>query len=622
MARRLITGVALALALVSGARRTLAQAADAPAPSEAAAPAPAEPVAGTPPPLPEPSPLPSDLPGLARPPATAGRGEPPPRDPAAGPAEDPGVRPAGDGANIPNATPGRPADTGPLPTAAAPPGTAPAGDAAPGGEPYVLPAERLAEGPQAVDVVVDVLAPRELNLNQPARFKIVVRNAGDTDAAGVVVRDLLPEGLEPLGANLEGQVAGQLVTWRLGDLRARTKQELEVRVRPLSVGSFDHAPTVSFLTGARARSRVTQPKLRVELTSSAPKVLKGQQVRFDIIVSNPGTGTARDVVVRARLSPGLRHEAAGEGQRDQAFEQDIAVLKPGESVKLDPLVVDSLLGGKESCEVVARSPDVIPETDEAHALQALEVVEPRLKLTLLGPATRFAGTTAPYRLAIENTGTAPALRVGVAAFPPIGGRPLVAKDSKYAYDPAKRRLLWAIPRLEPNERREFDFQVRLEGIQRYRVYASAAAAGGLSGQADCTTDVTGLADVRFVDVLERSRALDVGDQTDFEVRIKNYGTKEATRLLIGAKVSENLEVVQTAGTEDDARKNPDNPTEIFFPVIEHLAPDAELVLTIRVKALKPDIATCTVTLLYDELHGRKLAREAHTTVMGAPELRR
>jgi uncharacterized repeat protein (TIGR01451 family) len=629
MARRLSTSVAIALALAGFGRVAPAQSGDPPLPPVAEAPPLPPPgpemVEGMPPPQ-QATPPPSSVPT----PSTSLSPEGLPEDGSVRQTRGPGAQvggptpsssPPGDDAAIPNATPGRAPDTGPLPGATEPAATTPAA-ADRKTEPYVIPAERLPEGAQAVGLVVDVQAPREINLNQPAKFRIVVRNTGETDVAGVVVRDLLPEGLEPLGANLEAQIAGQLVTWTLGDLRAKAKQELEVRVRPVSVGSFDHAPTVALLTGARARTRVTQPKLRVEQTVSAAKVLKGQQVRFDILVSNPGTGPARDVVVRAKLSPGLRHDAGSEGERNQTFEQEIKTLRPGESVKLDPLVVDTLLGGKETCEVGARSPDVIPETDEAHALQTIEVVEPRLKLTLMGPTTRFAGTTAPYRLVIENTGTAPALRVGVAAFPPIGGKPLVARDAKFEYDPAKRRLLWAVPRLEPNERREFDFQVRLEGIQRYRVYASAAAAGGLSGQADCTTDVAGLADVRIVDVLERSRALDIGDQTDFEVRIKNYGSKEASRLLIGAKVSENIEVVQTAGTEDDARKNPANPSEIVFPVIDRLAPDAELVLTIRVRALKPDIATCKVTLMYDELHGRQIAGEGHTTVMGASELRR
>ncbi|HEX8203723.1 MAG TPA: hypothetical protein VF590_24820 [Isosphaeraceae bacterium] len=502
-----------------------------------------------------------------------------------------------------------------MPTATEPAEAAPAAEADRRAEPYVLPSERLPEGPQAVGLIVDAQAPREIYLNQVAKFRILIRNTGETDVAGVVVRDLLPEGLEPVGANLEAKIVGQLVTWSLGDLRARTKQELELRVRPVTLTPSSHAPTVTFQTGARARTRVTQPKLKVEQGVSASKVLKGQQVRFDITVSNPGTGPARDVVVRAKLSPGLRHDAGTEGGRNQTFEQEIKLLRPGEGVKLDPLIVDTLLGGKETCEVSARSNDVIPETDEARSVQTIEVVEPRLKLALMGPSTRFAGTTAPYRLVIENTGTAPALRVGVAAFPPLGGRPVVARDAKFEYDPAKRRLLWAVSRLEPGEHREFDFQVRLDEIKPYRVYASAAAAGGLTGQADCTTDVAGLADVRIVDVLERSRALDVGDQTDFEVRIKNYGSKEATRLLVRAFVSENLQVVQTAGTEDDAKRNPDNPTEIIFPFIDRLAPDSELVLSIRVKALKPDIATCKVTLMHDELHGRGIMAEGHTTVM-------
>ena len=41
---------------------------------------------------------------------------------------------------------------------------------------------------------VDVQAPANLNFDQPATVKIIVKNSGSTDALGVVVRDELPAG--------------------------------------------------------------------------------------------------------------------------------------------------------------------------------------------------------------------------------------------------------------------------------------------------------------------------------------------------------------------------------------------------------------------------------------------
>ena len=66
------------------------------------------------------------------------------------------------------------------------------------------------------------------------------------------------------------------------------------------------------------------------------------------------------------------------------------------------------------------------------------------------------------------------------------------------------------------------------GVGNYQVTVEARADGGLSDNANCQTDVAGLADVEF-EVLERRRVVDVDETTTFQIRIKNIGTKEATR---------------------------------------------------------------------------------------------
>ena len=43
-------------------------------------------------------------------------------------------------------------------------------------------------------------------------------------------------------------------------------------------------------------------------------------------------------------------------------------------------------------------------------------------------------------------------------------------------------------------------------------------------------------------VRERRRVVDVDGTTTFQIRLRNYGTKEATKLQISAKLSDNLVV--------------------------------------------------------------------------------
>ena len=85
----------------------------------------------------------------------------------------------------------------------------------------------------------------------------------------------------------------------------------------------------------------------------------------------------------------------------------------------------------------------------------------------------------------------------------------------------------------------FPFQVRMGGIGSYEVIADAIGEGALKVHERKTTDVIGMPDVDLV-VSESKRVVDVGGTTTFQIRLRNYGTKDATNLLVTANLSKNL----------------------------------------------------------------------------------
>jgi len=569
-----------------------------PAPPEAMPPAPAEAVPPDPVPPPEgPRPAPLDphvrraqvtLPKAARtaPKAPAGA-------PAAGPAPE----------------------SNPLPPASEVPGQPPPSAARVEADPFVLPAERLPLGRQALGLTVEVQAPPTLNIHKEATLKIVVRNTGTSDAVGVVVRDQLPDGLDFLGSQPTEQRADGFLFWSLATVPAASERVIVLRVRPNRVGSFDHAATVTMRGGSKSRTLVREPKLKVEQTASSARVRKGKPVEFRITVSNPGDGPVRDVIVRAKLSDGLRHES-GEPNDQNLFEQTLDVIEPAQRVTLDPLVADTILGGPQFCQVTATSPDISPSPPDVEKVQDIEVVEPKLELSISGPDKRYADTIASYVITVKNPGTVTARNVRVLATLPVSGRP-VEIPSGARWD-GKGGLSWTLSQLEPGDKEKvmLPFRVHLGGIELYQIAVEVRGEGGLADKKTFNTDVTGLADVAF-DVSERRRSIDVGDITTFQIKIKNYGSKEATRLLISAKLSDNIDAVETDNGSDQREQAQYNPAEreLKFPQIDRLGPGKDLVLGIKVKANKPGMASCRVYLMHDDLEtGVKLDAVAVTRV--------
>ena len=428
---------------------------------------------------------------------------------------------------------------------------------------------------------------------------------------------MLPEGLALESSQPEAQRSDDLLFWNLASVPAGSERTILLKVKPTRTGAFEHAATVSMLAGGKSRTQVREPKLKVEQTATSGKVLKGQRVQFKIAISNPGDGPARDVVVQAKLSPGLRHEAESGGpvERDQLFEsRKIDEIPSGGRVVLDTLVADTVLAGAQTCLVVVHSPDVLPGNDDAKSLATVTVVEPRLKLALAGPVKRYTDTQANYTIALENPGTATARNVLVQVTLPVSGK-LAFLPSGAKWNASTRRLSWALPQIDPGEKEKITlpFQVRVGGPGFFQVDAEAKADGGLFDKGTCRTDVTGIAHVVF-DVTEDQRSADVGDEITFQIKIRNLGTKDATMLQVWAKISPNVAVMRTLGNDEQAHfRAPDKTDELVFPAIERLAAGKEMVLSILVKARQPGLATCRVFLLHDEME-REVDKVAYTRV--------
>jgi uncharacterized repeat protein (TIGR01451 family) len=469
-----------------------------------------------------------------------------------------------------------------------------------------LPIDRLNFGKQSVGVTVDVVGPSTMYLNQEATLKLIVRNNGKSDALNVAVTDELPDGLQFVSSQPEATPVGDApLTWPIGLLPAGSDRLITLRVRPTKPGSFEHGATVKVLTGSKARLRVLEPKLKVDLvaTPSTGKVLKGQSVEFKVSVTNTGDGPARNVAIQAKLTPGLRHESAPRSDEQMMYEITIPVIGPGKTETLDALVADALIGGDQTCTVTARSDDVVFNKDDGRSTKAVTVVEPKLKLTLNGPDSRYTDTIADYELLVENPGTAPARKVRVQATLPVNGR--IVKNSKTGanYDPSTGRLEWMIDQVDPGAKPlSFTFQVRMGGTGNYELLAEAKGQGGITAQDRRHTEVMGMPDVDLV-VSENKRAIDVGGETTFLITLRNYGTKDASNLAVLAKLSPNLICVEAGTKATDAKiRKTEKGDQVAFE-IPKLGAGKELLLGVQVRVQSGDSkqATCNVSITHDEL---------------------
>ncbi len=481
------------------------------------------------------------------------------------------------------------------------PSSPPPGSATVGSDPNA----QYRSGAQGVGIYVEVVGPPSANLQQETTFRIIVRNAMRTQAFGVVVKDILPDTLEYVKSQPEAKKEGSTLAWDLGEMPIGSEKTMTVVAKPVKVGSVEHTATVTCQTGTKARLVVQEPKLKVEQSITPAKPLKGQPVQLRISVSNPGTGAARNVAVVVKVSQGLQ-----DSQGSRVFDQEIRRLGPGERMELQPLTLSTVGGGAQTCEISTTSADVATEQPTAKSSQSIEILEPKLKLTMTGPSQKYTNTEDIYELNVQNPGTAPARNLKVAVFVPDSKG--VRRASRGGFlNKDSRKLEWTIDRVEPGESKVLKFEYRVEAMGTYPFSGEIRADSGLMEKQSVTTTVTGVADVDF-QVAEKSRIIDVGDSTEYIITVRNQGTKDAVNLLISAILSENLQVTETDGHDGEAAKNPQDAKQTVFPKIDHLPAGQELTLVIRVKAIKAGISSCSVFLHHEDLGSERLEKKVAT----------
>jgi hypothetical protein len=197
-----------------------------------------------------------------------------------------------------------------------------------------------------------------------------------------------------------------------------------------------------------------QARLDVQVRRETPeRAAVGEFARFQVTVTNLGTGTARNTQFRVRFDRGLRHREAPPGEyeivSDAAFD-----LAPNES-KTMPLTFAVVAGGNQCHEVTVTAQD----TEPARATGCVTGAQATLEVTATGPRTRVVGEIGEFRATIKNTGDVEAKNVElVVRFePPLEPEMVPSGGHERLQDGG---ILFRIPSLPPGTPKEFNLTAR------------------------------------------------------------------------------------------------------------------------------------------------------------------
>ena len=417
---------------------------------------------------------------------------------------------------------------------------------------------------------VETTGPRTINVGRESTYQVSLRNSGEVAADDLVLHVTLPEWTEVLGINVTAGDAqmpetsrGGAIAWKAGHIDAKSQQRLTIRLVPRQNRPFDLGVRWEFKPiVTQAMIDVQEPKLALKLEGPR-EVQYGKKEIYRLKLSNTGNGNAENVVLM--LTP------VGTGDNVSASHK-VGLLPAGEEKSLD-------------VELTARQAGTLTIQAEAHADNGIRtdleekvlVHRAALKLDIEGPKVQFVGSVANYVVHIRNTGNAPAKNIHFTILLPNGAKYVSGVDG-IRRSASQNKLEWLLEDLSPDVEQNFTLRCALgaPGMDKARVYV--AADDDLVASAETVVQVDSVANLTM-EVKDPTGPVPVGEETVYELRVRNRGTREAENVEVFGYFSRGIEPIGA-----DGAPNRLGPGQVVFQPLPSLAPGAEAVLKIRARA--------------------------------------
>ncbi len=427
----------------------------------------------------------------------------------------------------------------------------------------------LAEGPQTPQVTIEWVKKGDLNVGQECQLELHVKNSGSVVASQVAVDGSFPNTVRLTSAEPKPVVSGDKATWSFESLAPGAEQKIAIKLIPSRRGDLGATAQVRFTGTASAAFRIEEPLLKVAVKGPA-EVMLGDPASQMILVSNPGTGTVHDVKVEARLSDGLEH-----GSRGERLIMEVGSIGPGET-RTVRLGLAAIKGGAQTISVAATSSSEAGATTSAQ----LNVVAPSLKIAVDGPALRYKGRNAKYNLTVTNDGSVPNNNIRVSHVVAEGFK-FVSADHNGKYDPATKSVQWFVGRLEPGQTAQVACELNAVALGDFSHTVSVLSDSGIRAEAKAQTRVDGIASLTM-ELVDLDDPVEIGAETAYEIRVKNEGSKAATRVSIACELPPEMELKNYKAPVEAIVEG----RQILFKSLDQIAPGAEVVYRVHVKGVQ------------------------------------
>lgn len=262
---------------------------------------------------------------------------------------------------------------------------------------------------RAPKLTLAVVPHGEVKVGETIPLVFKLSNPGDGAASNVILRCILPEGLQhPAGNDLE---------YTVGELKAKETREVRLEVAATKPGRLSHQTIVTADGNLSTESRTAIEVVGEDLLltrSGHDRVYLGRNAVFTNSVTNEGQSAANNVELTEGVPAGFQFVSASHGgtysASDRMVRWKLGALPPGGSATVSVTLVAKEIGEFDTTVTAAG------QTGSAATVRPVVSIEgyPALALERLGEERLVGvGETVTTKIQLQNRGSAEARGVSV-----------------------------------------------------------------------------------------------------------------------------------------------------------------------------------------------------------------
>lgn len=414
-------------------------------------------------------------------------------------------------------------------------------------------------------LALERMAPSEVVAGQEFAYEYRITNLTNMELKDVMLKDDCASGFSIVSSEPKAMGTATNPSWGLGNFApGQSKMVKLIGKANVTGGVLTSCAMVSYNSLLCVTTNVVQPALKV--TVSAPEMKTScEDVCVTIVVSNPGTGVAKNTMVNYTVPAGWTAKGATKFTAGD--------LPAGQSMKAEVCLTPSKTGSFNSQASATAEGNLSAQSNVA----ATKIVQPKLEITADCPGSTLIGRTMTYKFTVKNTGDFSSLNTVVNA-PVPAGTTFVSADMNGAAAPGA--VSWNLGELKSGESKSVSMTLRNSGAGSVAVSATTSGACAPQVGANCSTNVMGVPDIGTL-LTDDDGVVLINDPHTFRYEVKNQGQIDLTSLKVVFKLDEGMEFVSS--TSSTAAKVSGKNVEFALGTLK---PGDKLAFTITTKGLK------------------------------------